>query len=135
MTFQRPPLCCVGAVFIWERKLLLIQRAKPPAKGLWSLPGGHVEPGESWQDAVEREVREETALEATCGPFIGWVERESEGHRYLIADFEIGVADPGTAKPGDDASNLMFAEPNELERLNISPGLRDFLDQHELMDF
>ena len=124
MTFQRPPLCCVGAVFIWEDKLLLIQRGKPPALGFWSIPGGHVEPGESWQEAVEREVREETALEATCGPFIGWVERESGGHRYLIADFEIDVANPGMAKPGDDASDLMFAEPKDLEHLNISPGLR-----------
>ena len=102
--------------------------------GLWSIPGGHVEPGESWQDAVEREVKEETALEATCGAFIGWVERESGGHRYLIADFEIDVVDPNTAKPGDDASDLIFAERSDLEQLDMSPGLRDFLRQHELVE-
>ena len=93
----------MGAVFVWEGKLLLIQRGKPPAVGFWSIPGGHVEHGESWQDAVEREVIEETALEATCGEFNGWVERESGGQRYLISDFKIDVANPDIAKPGDDA--------------------------------
>tara|TARA_B110000014_G_C19820067_1_gene425436 strand:+ start:178 stop:555 length:378 start_codon:yes stop_codon:yes gene_type:complete len=124
----------VGAVLLWERKLLLIERGKPPAMGFWSIPGGHVEPGESWQDAVEREVREETALEATCGAFLGWVERESRGQRYLIADFEIDVTNPGVAKAGDDASDLMFADSTDLEQLKITAGLREFLRQHEVID-
>ena len=125
----------MGAVFVWEGKLLLIQRGKPPAAGFWSIPGGHVEHGESWQDAVEREVIEETALEATCGEFIGWVERESGGQRYLIADFKIDVANPDVAKPGDDATDLIFAEKADFPRLKITSGLTDFLRKYELMDF
>jgi 8-oxo-dGTP diphosphatase len=134
VSIRRSPLCCVGAVFVWEGKLLLIQRAKPPAVGFWSIPGGHVEHGESWQDAVEREVIEETALEATCGDLIGWVERESGEQRYLIADFMIDVADPEVAKPGDDASDLIFAEKADFEHLKITSGLRGFLRHYELMD-
>ena len=125
----------MGAVFVWEGKLLLIERGKPPAVGFWSIPGGHVEHGESWQDAVEREVIEETALEATCGEFIGWVERESGGQRYLIADFKIDVANPDVAKPGDDATDLIFAEKADFPRLKITSGLTDFLRKYELMDF
>ena len=128
-------MCCVGAVFVWEGKLLLIERGKPPAVGFWSIPGGHVEHGESWQDAVEREVIEETALESPCGGVIGWVERESAGQRYLIADFKIDVANPDVAKPGDDATDLIFAEKADFPRLKITSGLTDFLRKYELMDF
>ena len=54
---------CVGAVvFDDSGRLLLIRRANPPAQGTWSLPGGRVEPGESSEDAVVRELHEETGL-------------------------------------------------------------------------
>jgi len=52
---------CVGAIaFDADGRLLLIRRANPPAQGQWSLPGGRVEPGEDWRDAVLRELEEET---------------------------------------------------------------------------
>ena len=133
LTFYKAPLCSVGAVYVWEQKLLLIRRAKQPAMGYWSIPGGHVEPGESWHQAVEREVKEETALESTCGGFIGWVERKGNGERYLIADFEIAVTDPSNAHPGDDASALIFASQSDMDDLEITPGLLSFLRLHEVL--
>tara|TARA_Y100001970_G_scaffold20406_3_gene23055 strand:+ start:45154 stop:45540 length:387 start_codon:yes stop_codon:yes gene_type:complete len=128
-------VCCVGAVLVADEKLLLIRRKNPPAQNLWSLPGGRVEPGESWQAAVEREVREETALEASCGEFIGWVEREAENRRYLIADFEIEALNLEKARPGDDATELIFVSRSQLNDLDLSPGLIEFLSHHKLLEF
>ena len=129
------PLRCVGAVLVADEKLLLIRRKTPPAQNLWSLPGGRVEPGESWQAAVEREVREETALEASCGEFIGWVEREAENSRYLIADFKIEAPNLEQASPGDDATDLTFVSRRQLNDLEVSPGLIGFLSHHKLLEF
>ncbi len=127
------PLCCVRAVLVRDRRILLIQRKNPPAKNLWSVPGGHVELGESWHAAVEREVREETSLEARCGKFLGWVEREASGSRYLIADFEIDADNIDEASPRDDASDLIFASHAELDQLELTPGLLDFLTRHNVL--
>ncbi|MBM44821.1 MAG: NUDIX hydrolase [Acidimicrobiaceae bacterium] len=135
MTPTAAPVCCVGAVLVADEKLLLIRRKNPPAQNLWSLPGGRVEPGESWQAAVEREVREETALEASCGEFIGWVEREAENRRYLIADFEIEALNLEKARPGDDATELIFVSRSQLNDLDLSPGLIEFLSHHKLLEF
>jgi len=56
-------------------RMLLILRGHEPGKGLWSIPGGRIEPGETDEEAVKREVSEETGLEVTCGPLLGSVER------------------------------------------------------------
>src|SRR5437763_11981549 len=68
---KKPPerVACAGAV-IRDRpgRILLVLRANDPGRGLWSLPGGRVEPGETPEQAVVREVREETGLEVSVGP-------------------------------------------------------------------
>ena len=67
---------CAGAIIRDEaERLLLIQRRNEPGAGLWSLPGGRVEAGETDQRAVVREVAEETGLVVTCGRLVGSVER------------------------------------------------------------
>ena len=53
----------------------------------------------------------------------------------MIADFKIDVANPDVAKPGDDATDLIFAEKADFPRLKITSGLTDFLRKYELMDF
>ncbi len=63
---------CVGAVITDESgRMLLILRGHEPGKGLWSVPGGRIEPGETDEQAVIREVREETGLKVTCGRLLG----------------------------------------------------------------
>ena len=127
------PACCVGGIALWGDKLLLIRRANPPGQGYWSIPGGHVEPGETWQEAVEREVLEETGLRATCGRFVGWVERSAGDNRYLIADFMVEVFAPETAAAADDAADLTFADVEDMKLLVMAPGLLSFLNEHGVL--
>ena len=127
------PACCVGGIALWGDKLLLIRRANPPGQGYWSIPGGHVEPGETWQEAAEREVLEETGLRATCGRFVGWVERSAGDNRYLIADFMVEVFAPETAAAADDAADLTFADVEDMKLLEMAPGLLSFLNEHGVL--
>lgn len=129
------PEPCVGAVLFWKGALLLVQRGHEPGAGLWSLPGGRLEPRETWQDAVQREVKEETCLEVRCGALVGWVEREVSGRRYLIADFLATTDDASTAVPGDDAQDLAFVEPRQIDSLELTEGLQEFLLQHQVLRF
>jgi ADP-ribose pyrophosphatase len=52
----------VGAIVVRDSRVLLIQRGQPPSEGLWAIPGGRVELGETLQEAAEREIKEETGL-------------------------------------------------------------------------
>src|SRR4051794_11048996 len=100
---------CVGAiVHDAEGRLLVIRRGRPPSEGLWSLPGGRVEPGESDAEAVVRELAEETGLRVEPGSLIGRVERPGPGGAtYDIRDYA-AIVTGGTLVPGDDASDARW---------------------------
>ena len=67
-TYPTRPYLAVSAAIFRDGKVLIVRRARPPAHGLYTLPGGGVELGETLEDAVIREVREETALEVAPNP-------------------------------------------------------------------
>ena len=126
------PACCVGVLHCGATSCSYYA-VNPPGQGYWSIPGGHVEPGETWQEAVEREVLEETGLRATCGRFVGWVERSAGDNRYLIADFMVEVFAPETAAAADDAADLTFADVEDMKLLEMAPGLLSFLNEHGVL--
>ncbi|MEM9563012.1 MAG: NUDIX domain-containing protein [Actinomycetota bacterium] len=127
------PEVAVGAVVIHDGRLLLIRRGRGPAVGQWSVPGGRVEPGEHLAAAVEREVREETAIEVTCGRLVGWVERLGHDHHFVILDFlaELIGSPEGTA--GDDASEMAWVPLERLPEVDLVDGLLDFLEANEVL--
>lgn len=104
-------------------RLLVVRRARPPAAGRWSLPGGRVEPGESDAEAVRREVREETGLDVEVGELVGRVSWPGlVGTTYDIADYR-ALATGGELVAGDDAAEARWVDEDELRALPATPGL------------
>jgi 8-oxo-dGTP diphosphatase len=117
---ERPIIRAVGAVITRaDGRLLLIKRGNEPGRGLWSLPGGRVEPGESDVEAVAREVHEETGLVVTVGELAGRVQRG----RYDIADYFATVVS-GEVQAATDALDAVWDNPKSRE---TTPGLVEAL--------
>jgi len=124
----------VGAVAVRAGALLLVQRATDPQAGKWSVPGGHVEPGETVAGAVEREVLEETGLEVRCGPLLGWAERMGPGYHFVILDFTVVVPDGGGEPvPGSDAAAAAWVPLGEVGARSLVDGLEGFLRTHGVL--
>jgi 8-oxo-dGTP diphosphatase len=111
--------------------LLLVERGRPPDAGRWSLPGGRVHAGERLCEAVEREVLEETGLVVSCREAVGWVERISNEHHFVIFDFYVDVhATSEVAVAGDDAAAVRWVPLEEVGTLDLAGGLMEFLCEH-----
>ncbi|MGP7998082.1 MAG: NUDIX hydrolase [Streptosporangiaceae bacterium] len=119
---------CVGAIIKDQAgRLLLIKRGHAPQAGRWSLPGGRVEPGETDQQAVVREIREETGLEVRCDQLVGSVERPWPPDAVMeIRDYAATVTG-GTLAPGDDAAEARWVSPEGLDGLPLTSGLAETL--------
>ncbi|HEY0638856.1 MAG TPA: NUDIX hydrolase [Pseudonocardiaceae bacterium] len=103
--------------------VLLIQRGKPPYRGLWALPGGHVDPGETAEEAARRELAEETGV--TAGrrlDLIGVYDtpgRDPRG-RYVSAAYLAVLHDLPPATAGDDAARARWVPLTDLPGLGIA---------------
>jgi 8-oxo-dGTP diphosphatase len=119
---------CVGAVVTdGHGRLLLIKRGHDPGAGLWSLPGGRIEPGETDAEALVREMLEETGLTVEPGRLLGRVQRAGpEGAVFDIRDYAATVTG-GTLRAGDDAADACWAGAGELAALAITEGLVEVL--------
>ena len=121
------PSVAVGAfVFDAQGRVLLIERGQPPGLGLWTVPGGKLEPGETLAQAVAREVREETGLVVEVGTLACVVERMAEDYHYVILDYLARVIG-GTLAPASDVRAAKFVDNDELTTLPLTSGLPDLI--------
>ncbi len=125
------PVVAVGAiVFDAAGRVLVIQRGKPPGAGLWSVPGGKLEPHETLVQAVAREVREETGLVVEVGTLACVVERmdphPERGFHFVILDYYARVIG-GTLVAQSDVTDARFVDDAELATLPLTDGLADVL--------
>lgn len=124
---QPPPIAAASAVLFHGDRVLLVERGYGPAAGRWSLPGGHIEPGETAEAAARREVQEETGLVAgRLEPFcIHDVHVPAHGadpaRHYRITVF-CGLAPVAMAVAGSDARAARFVEVGELSPLPLTEG-------------
>jgi ADP-ribose pyrophosphatase YjhB (NUDIX family) len=135
------PVVGVGGVVVRDGRALLIRRGKPPLLGCWSLPGGAVELGERLEQALEREILEETGVVARPLELIELVDRiEREGdsvaYHYVIADYLCEWLS-GEARAGSDALEARFVDPEALAGLGLPDDaariVRRGLERHALL--
>jgi mutator protein MutT len=115
----------VGAVVVHHGRVLLVRRGKEPLLGRWVVPGGAVELGETLEQAVVREVREETGLTVRPREILtvfDRIEREAGVVRYhfVIVDFQCDFVS-GTLQAGSDAADAALVSPTDLPSYDLPP--------------
>jgi ADP-ribose pyrophosphatase YjhB (NUDIX family) len=122
----------VGALIFDAGRVLLVERGREPLAGLWSLPGGAVETGERLEDALVREVFEETGLHVSADSIATVFERiipDASGaceYHYVLVDFYCSITG-GTPRPGDDSARVEWFSVDELSALLMTDGTRQVI--------
>jgi 8-oxo-dGTP diphosphatase len=114
------PEVAVGAIVVHDGALLMVKRGGEPGRGLWSLPGGRVEAGEYLQDAVAREVSEETGIEVEVGDLAGILEVIGNPH-YVILDYFARVAGRSEPVASQDAADAAWVPLDSVTELDCTP--------------
>jgi len=115
----------VGGILFKYDTVLLIKRKNPPRQGEWSLPGGKVKDGESLEQALQREMKEETGLDVKIGDHVTQITlsvpatADQAEKTYLIDDYLIHCDDLKNLKAGDDALDVGFFKLSELDALGV----------------
>ena len=131
MPVIRPTLGASACVWR-DGKVLLVKRGKAPALDLWSLPGGHVELGETVKQAAARELAEETGITAALTHLVDCLDiirRTPEGtvdRHYVIAVFT-GSWTGGEPVPMDDAAAVQWRDPETMAALAMTDGVAEIV--------
>jgi 8-oxo-dGTP diphosphatase len=131
-SYPERPFLAASAAIVRDGKILVVRRARPPANGLYTLPGGVVEVGETLMEAVAREVREETALEIEPVALAGFRETivrdaDSRVERHFIILCFASRWRAGDPVLNEELSEAHWLDPAELAGLPTTPGLADIV--------
>ena len=130
--YPSKPTVAVGAVVFHQHRVLLVKRKKAPSRGIWAIPGGRVELGETLQQAAEREILEETGVTIHAGnPIFSFdtIERDPDGrirYHYVITDV-LGDYISGEPVADDDAVDARWISAGEIAELTVSKVTRELL--------
>jgi 8-oxo-dGTP diphosphatase len=131
-SYPERPFLAASAAIVRDGKILVVRRARPPAHGLYTLPGGVVEVGETLMEAVAREVREETALEIEPVALAGFRETivrdaDSRVERHFIILCFASRWRAGDPVLNEELSEARWLDPAELAGLPTTPGLAEIV--------
>ncbi len=118
------PTVAVGGVVIYDGGVVLIRRGKQPLLGEWSIPGGTLELGETLEEGLRRELKEETGLEVEplqLLKVLDRIDREGEAVRfhYVIVDY-LCQRRGGELRAGSDASDVALVRLNDLDAYGLT---------------
>jgi len=117
----------VSALIEDDGKILLIKRKKNKFyAGFWGLPNGRVKPGERLEEAVEREVKEETSLKVEVLEPYHLTQEFHDDHHHIIIAFRARII-VGNLKAGSDAEDARWFSKDEILKLNLQPTAREQL--------
>lgn len=123
------PRAAASAAIFRDDAVLLVERGKGAARGTWSLPGGHIEPGERAAEAARREVLEETGIEATIRGLVDVRDVIYHGNNgalsvhYLLAVYYGFSADGAVPVAQSDAAAARFVSFADLDAMTLTPGV------------
>jgi len=131
------PLIGVGALVVDQDKILVVKRDNEPSKGLWSVPGGVLELGETTLEGAKREIREETGVEAEFDRLLDVVDnitRDEKGvicYHYVLIEF-LGHPVGGRLVAASDVREALWVDLENLDNLKTTRTLRRLVDKAEL---
>ena len=131
-TYPTRPFLAVSAAIFRDGRVLIVRRARPPAHGLYTLPGGGVELGETLEQAVIREVREETALAIEPIGLAGFrqaIARDAAGRierHFVILPFAARWI-AGEVLLNEELAEAHWLAPQQLGALKTTEGLADIV--------
>lgn len=140
--YPKQPLVGIGAVIIRDGMILLEKRKNDPGRGEWSIPGGLVELGEDIEQAVIREVKEETGLEVVDPEHIDVVNnvtKDRDGkvkYHFVIVDYFVKLRG-GILCASSDADELRWVALGEVGKYDLTRTFRNFVqrNQERLQEF
>ncbi len=123
---DRVPRVGVGAVIVRDGALLMVERGRPPRAGEWAIPGGKVRWGEQLEDAVAREVLEETGLIVEVGDLLWSGQTVGPDWHFVLLDFEASVV-AGELSAGDDAAAVAWVPLQQIEALPVTSSMLELI--------
>ncbi|MHA1136207.1 MAG: NUDIX hydrolase [Candidatus Thorarchaeota archaeon] len=127
------PIPGVGAIVVSNKGVLLARRDKAPGTGLWSIPGGAVEPGETQKESVFREVLEETGIQCEVIKFVSTVDlitRDASGkvEFHFLLNHYLARAISGELKPEYPDGEVDWFHPEELPEDMVNEAIIELIN-------